>query len=120
MYELTITGDIASAHFLRGYEGKCKNLHGHTWKVEVAIEGKQLDDVGMVTDFADLKEQLKEILFEIDHVCLNDLAYFKEVNPTTENIARYIYEEYKKIDKSLKVKKVRLWESDRNSVIYYE
>jgi len=120
MYEITVTGDIASAHFLRGYEGKCKNLHGHTWKVEVTMEGKQLDEVGMVTDFAILKEQLKEILSEIDHVCLNDLDYFKEVNPTTENIAGYIYGEYKQIGPPLKVKRVRVWESDRNSAIYYE
>ncbi len=90
MYELSIKGDIAAAHFLRGYEGKCKDLHGHTWHVEVAIVSDQLDKVGMVADFAVLKKQLKEFLMGLDHVCLNDLPFFKSVNPSTENIAKYI------------------------------
>ena len=120
MYELTIKGDIASAHFLRGYEGKCKNLHGHTWKVEVNIAGDQLDNIGMVADFAVLKKQLKEFLTVIDHVCLNDLPYFKEINPTTENIAKYIYTNFSKTIEPLKLKSVEVWESDLASVTYYE
>lgn len=120
MYELTIKGDIASAHFLRGYEGKCKDLHGHTWKVDVVIAGDQLDRIGMVADFAALKMQLREFLTAIDHVCLNDLPYFKEVNPTTENIAKYIYTNFAKTVAPLKLKEVRVWESDTASVVYYE
>ena len=120
MFELSIKGDIASAHFLRGYEGKCKDLHGHTWKIEVVIVSDQLDAIGMVADFAVLKKQLKEFLKVIDHVCLNDLPHFKEVNPTTENIAQYIYTHFSKDIKPLKIKHVQVWESELASVTYYE
>ena len=120
MFELSIKDHIASAHYLRGYEGKCKNLHGHTWKIEVTIVSDQLDEIGMVADFAILKKQLKEFLMNIDHVCLNDLPYFKEVNPTTENIAKYIYTKFPETIAPLKVKSVQVWESDTASVTYYE
>ena len=120
MFELSVKGDIASAHYLRGYEGKCKDLHGHTWKIEVIIASDQLDPIGMVADFAVLKKQLKEFLIAIDHVCLNDLPYFKEVNPTTENIAKFIYENFSKTIAPLAIKNVRVWESETSSVTYYE
>ncbi len=120
MFELSVKGEIASAHFLRGYEGKCKNLHGHNWKVEVAILGQQLDNVGMVADFAILKKKLKDFLFNLDHVCLNDLEYFKQANPTSENIAKYIYENFSKLIAPLSIKRVQVWESESSSVVYYE
>ena len=91
MFELSVKGDIASAHFIKGHQGKCKNLHGHTWKIEVAVVSNTLDDLGMVADFAVLKRQLQEVLDPIDHVCLNELPFFKEDSPTTENVAKYIY-----------------------------
>lgn len=120
MFELSVRDHIASAHFLRGYEGKCKNLHGHTWKIEVTLISDQLDAIGMVADFAALKIKLKEFLAAIDHVCLNDLPYFKEHNPTTENIARYIYTNFARDVVPLKIKSVEVWESDSASVLYYE
>jgi len=120
MFELSIKGDIASAHFLRGYEGKCKNLHGHTWKIEVFILGKNLDEIGMVADFRVLKKNLKSFLGTIDHICLNDLEYFQKVNPTTENIAKYIYENFSKDIDPLEVSKVKVWESDITCVTYFE
>lgn len=118
MYELSIKSDFAAAHFLRGYEGKCKNLHGHTWKVELVLEGRELDKAGMVVDFAVVKKQLKEFLEELDHAHLNDLPYFKEINPTTENLAKYIFDEFPKRYRPLKVKRVTVWESDQASVTY--
>jgi len=120
MFELSVKGDIASAHYLRGYEGKCKDLHGHTWKIEVVLASELLDAIGMVADFAVIKKQLKEILMAIDHVCLNDLEYFKKINPTTENIAKYIYKNFSKKIKPLKIKTVQVWESDSASIVYYE
>ena len=120
MFELSIKGDIAAAHFLRGYEGPCKNLHGHTWKIEVTCISSQLDSIGMVADFAMLKKHLREFLHRLDHVCLNDLDYFKEHNPTTENIARYIYANFAKEISPLKLKQVQVWESDSSSITYYE
>jgi len=120
MFALSIKGEIASAHYLRGYEGKCKDLHGHTWKVEVTFTGGPLNGIGMVEDFAALKMKLREFLAGIDHVCLNDLPYFKDINPTAENIAKYIYDGFGKAAAPLKIKDVRVWESDTASVTYSE
>jgi 6-pyruvoyltetrahydropterin/6-carboxytetrahydropterin synthase len=120
MFELTIKGDIASAHFLRGYPGKCKDMHGHTWKVEVFLSSSKLNEIGMVEDFAKLKKQFKDFLMILDHKCLNDLDYFKDVNPTAENIAKYIYTHFGKEVTPLKMVKVQVWESDLASAIYYE
>lgn len=120
MFEISVKGDIASAHFIPGYEGLCKNLHGHTWKIEVVIQSEKLNSLGMVADFSMLKKKLKEFLMPLDHACLNDLPHFKNVLPTTENIAQYIYQGFTKTLAPLKVKHVEVWESDTSSVIYYE
>ncbi len=80
----------------------------------------ELDDVGMVVDFAILKQQLKEFLNELDHVCLNDIPYFQEVNPTTENIAKYVYDHFSSVVQPLKLDRVRVWESETSSVTYKE
>ena len=120
MFELSVAGDIAAAHFLRGYDGPCKNLHGHTWKIEIVLVSETLDEIGMVADFAVIKKKLREFLHGLDHVCLNDLAYFKEKNPTTENIARYVYKNFASAVSPLKIKQVRVWESETSSVTYYE
>ena len=120
MYELSIKGDFAAAHFIEGHEGKCRNLHGHTWKVEVTLESDQLNRIGIVADFAVLKKNLRHILEEIDHVCLNDLPFFKGTAPTTENIAKYIHGKFKQSIAPLGIKHVRVWESDTASVTYYE
>ncbi|HLF18329.1 MAG TPA: 6-carboxytetrahydropterin synthase QueD [Candidatus Omnitrophota bacterium] len=120
MFELSVCDHIASAHFLPGYEGPCKNLHGHTWKIEVTVLSGSLDKIGMVIDFQDIKKKLKAFLKPLDHVCLNDLEYFKRDNPTTENIAKYVYKHFAKEIVPLKISKVRVWESDTSSVTYYE
>lgn len=119
MWELTIQDHISSAHYLRQYEGKCKNFHGHNWKIEIAVTGTELDEVGMIADFGILKTEMTEMLSEMDHVCLNDLEYFKTVNTTSENIAKYLYDQYTKRIAPLNVKSVRVWESEKCSVIFY-
>jgi 6-pyruvoyltetrahydropterin/6-carboxytetrahydropterin synthase len=120
MYELSITSDFSSAHFLRGYDGSCQNLHGHTWKLEVTIRSDKLDDIGLVFDFREMKKRLKEFLTPLDHTCLNDLPAFKQINPSSENLAKYIYHEFAKQCHPFKLKQVRVWESDTASVTYYE
>ena len=92
MYELKIISDFAAAHNLRNFRGKCENLHGHNWKIEVIVRGNQLDASGVVMDFGDLKRYTRECLAEIDHKYLNELDFFKENNPSSENIARFLYE----------------------------
>lgn len=120
MFEITVRDHIASAHQLHGYDGPCKNLHGHTWHIEVVVIGDTLDNIGLLTDFKILKKKLKDILGPMDHVCLNDLPAFKNVNPSTENLARLIYQQFSKVCLPLKLKNVQVWESDTASVIYYE
>ena len=120
MFEVTVRDHIASAHQLHGYDGPCKDMHGHTWKVEMVIGGDTLDGVGLLTDFKVLKAKLKEVLMPLDHVVLNDLPAFKDLNPSTENLARHIYRAMKTNCLSLRLKQVQVWESDTASVIYYE
>lgn len=118
MFELSLKGEMASAHFLRGYQGKCRNLHGHTWKVEVCLQNQTLDELGMVRDFALLKKDFRALLETLDHTCLNDLEYFQAVNPTAENIAKYIYERFALVVAPLALTRVRVWESDMASASY--
>ncbi len=120
MYELTIRGAFAAAHCLRGYDGPCSRMHGHTWRVEVTVGGEELDAVGLVMDFKDLKTVLREVLAELDHVCLNDLPVFREVNPSSENIARHIYRAFADRCAPISVRRVRVWESDTAGVTYFE
>lgn len=120
MFEITIKDHISSAHQLKGYDGPCAVMHGHTWKIEVTVAGTELNRIGLLTDFKVLKKQLKTITEPLDHVCLNDLPAFKDLNPSTENLARHIYGEFAKICTPLTLKRVQVWESDTASVIYYE
>ncbi len=120
MYELIICDQFSSAHFLRGYAGACENLHGHTWRVEVTIESNELNAIGLVVDFKDLKKCLALIMQRWDHVCLNELPEFQEVNPSTENLARILYQQFKTANPQLKIVRTRVWESANASVKYSE
>jgi 6-pyruvoyltetrahydropterin/6-carboxytetrahydropterin synthase len=113
MYELKIITEFSAAHNLRNFRGKCEALHGHNWKVEVVLSGKDLDDSGVVLDFAEVKNATGEIMSEIDHRYLNDLPFFRENNPSSENIARYIFHKLqKKIDNDrVRIRRVTAWES---------
>lgn len=91
MYQVRVETSFSAAHFLRDYHGKCENLHGHNYKVFVHVEGKNLDEGGMLLDFSVLKKALREVSSELDHKNLNDFDYFDQ-NPSAERIATYIYE----------------------------
>ena len=116
MYSIKVEANFSAAHNLRGYKGKCEELHGHNWKVELVVEKAELDKTGMVLDFKYLKNKLYVVLEKLDHKYLNNLAYFKKVNPTSENIAKYIYDGLK--PKILNLKSVTVWESDNSSTTY--
>jgi 6-pyruvoyltetrahydropterin/6-carboxytetrahydropterin synthase len=92
VYELKVLSDFAAAHNLRNFRGKCEQLHGHNWKIEVVLRGTELDESGVVVDFSEVKEAVRQLLSEIDHKYLNDLPYFATHNPSSENIARYLFE----------------------------
>ncbi|MDP8204849.1 MAG: 6-carboxytetrahydropterin synthase QueD [Candidatus Tenebribacter mawsonii] len=122
MYKLNVTSDFSSAHKLDGYEGLCKNLHGHNWKVRIGIMCEKVDNIGMTIDFGEVKKNLKEIMMMLDHTYLNELDHFKGINPTSENIAKFIYKEMKKrIEVPFcKMTDVEVWESDITSMVYFE
>jgi len=118
MYQITVTGDFSGAHNLNNYKGKCEELHGHNWKVEVTIKSRALNSQGMVIDFKIVKENLESILSCMDHKYLNKLLYFKKKNPTSENIARFIHDELtKKIKKKIEV---TVWETDTSRASFYK
>lgn len=114
--------DFASAHSLRGYPGDCAKLHGHNWKIEVEVRGHQLNEIGMVIDFKEIKRHAKEVVKELDHTFLNDHPHFKDVNPTAENIAAYLYKTIQQRIQSnpVQMHQITVWENDRNCVIYSE
>lgn len=119
MYELTVKGHFDAAHALRGYPGECRNLHGHTWDVEVTVQGEDLDDIDIVYDFKQLKADLASVLGAYDHVYLNDVAPFDVLSPTAENLARVVYDRLSEtVGSEVTVKEVSVWESPIARITY--
>lgn len=112
MYELTVKGHFDAAHALRGYPGECRELHGHTWDVEVTVAAEALDDIGIVYDFKTLKEDLTTVLARYDHAYLNEVPPFDDLSPTAENLATVLYESLtSRVDNRVRVVEVAVWES---------
>jgi 6-pyruvoyltetrahydropterin/6-carboxytetrahydropterin synthase len=120
MYRLTIYTQFAAAHNLINYQGDCENLHGHNWKVEVTVAAKELDKAGLGIDFKILKRETNKVLDQLDHKYLNDLAPFKEYSPSSENIARFLFEELGRTltSDNVAVEKVNVWESENACASY--
>jgi 6-pyruvoyltetrahydropterin/6-carboxytetrahydropterin synthase len=121
LFEVRIICDFAAAHLLRNFRGKCEHLHGHNWKVEVVVRGYKLNESEILLDFGELKEAARKVVEELDHKFLNDLPAFKDRNPSSENIARYIYrrlsERFEGYD--FWVHSVTAWESPNSCATYY-
>ena len=92
MFEVSVEQTFAAGHALRNYKGKCENVHGHNYRVQVTIEGEQLDATGLLVDFVDVKRLMGGAIEYLDHRFINDLAPFDEINPSAENIAKYFYD----------------------------
>lgn len=122
MYELKIITQFAAAHHLRAFKGKCEQLHGHNWKVEVYLRASQPDQTGLVKDFGEIKAVTREVLQRLDHTYLNDQAYFQQENPSSENIARYLFGELSRLlnDSRTRISKIAVWESDSACAAYWE
>lgn len=120
MYRVSVTRHFDSAHFLRGYEGKCEALHGHRYQVKLTVESDRLNDIGLAFDFTVLKKKLDAVIEKYDHHLLNDVPPFDTINPSAENIAKTIYKELKlkmelaKVD----ITEVEVWESPDSSATY--
>ncbi len=122
MFELDITREFSGAHALRGYNGTCQDLHGHNWTIQVFVQSAELDEIGIAVDFRVLKRELDAILEELDHKYLNELPEFREKNPTSENLAQYIYRRLANTvnDGKVKVSRVRVCESRTSGASYFE
>ncbi len=123
LWRLTVHDEFSSAHALRHYHGKCESLHGHNYTVELTVEGRTLThDTEFLVDFSVLKDLLKEELARLDHTNLNDISPFDTINPTSENLARYLYQKIKQNLKDIPVHlySVTVGETSRQSATYKE
>jgi len=122
MFQVSVEETFSAGHALRGYKGKCENVHGHNYRVRVTLEGPQLDSVGLLVDFTQLKKVIREIMGRLDHQFMNDLEPFTTVNPSAENVAKYFYDEVTRKLKDLppgaRVTDVLLWETDTSRAQY--
>ena len=120
-FEVMIERNFSSAHQLRGYKGKCENLHGHNYRVEIYARGSELDNIGLLVDFGELKEAADEVVAYLDHRNINELPPFdEELNPSAENLARYILERVSTRvgDDRVRVYKVRCFETPTSVATY--
>ncbi len=120
MYELKVVTKFAAAHQLTMVGAKCENMHGHNWKIEVCVTGEKLDDGGVVLDFGEIKKHVADIMSMLDHKYLNELEFFQQSQPSSENIACLVAGELQqRIDnQSVRVSRVTAWESDDASATY--
>jgi len=118
MYEIKVNSEFSAAHNLKNYRGKCEKLHGHNWSVEAVFCYDKLDKVGMAIDFREAKELLKRVTERLDHSYLNELRMTKKINPTSENMARFIYGEIRKKNKN--INSVSVWENKNSCATYKE
>jgi 6-pyruvoyltetrahydropterin/6-carboxytetrahydropterin synthase len=116
MFQVSVEDTFSSGHALRGYKGKCENPHGHNYRVQVTLEGPQLDNIGLLIDFTQLKHAMRGLIAKLDHQFINDLEPFTAVNPSAENLAKYFYEnlagQLKDLPPGAKLKDVVVWETD--------
>jgi 6-pyruvoyltetrahydropterin/6-carboxytetrahydropterin synthase len=121
MYEISVRLNFDAAHALRGYQGKCENIHGHRFEVVANLRAKEINDIGITYDFTELKQQLKTILNKLDHVCLNETPPFDQINPSAENIAAWVYKELEAQlqDRGISLSSIQVWESPDCCVTYF-
>lgn len=121
MYDIFIKTHFAGAHHLRDYPGDCENPHGHNWKVEVTVRATELDKLGMGIDFKLLKKHVKVVIDTLDHRDLNQFEAFQDINPSSENIAKYIFDH---LESQLRHERYNLYsvtvsETDNSGLTFY-
>ena len=123
MFQISVEESFSAGHALRGYRGKCENPHGHNYKVRVTLEGAQLNSVGLLYDFAHLKQIIHGVIHAVDHKFLNDQAPFDVINPSAENIAKYFYDEALRVMRAIpagaRITSITVWETDTTSATYW-
>ena len=123
-YEIEVSLEISAAHALRGYEGPCANTHGHNWLITLYATGTEIDELGFCLDFKHLKAVGRELSARIDHQDLNAIEPFTRINPTAENLARWLFEEGRTLlrqecpDRPVQLSRVRVQETSRCAISY--
>lgn len=125
MYEVTVEDTFAAGHYLRNYKGKCENPHGHNYKVRVTLAGRELDKAGLLLDFKDLREVIKQVIDRLDHQMINEVEPFTRLNPSAENLAKYFFDETSShlgqaTGGRVRVKDVTIFETDSTTAKYGE
>jgi 6-pyruvoyltetrahydropterin/6-carboxytetrahydropterin synthase len=124
MFEVSVDETFAAGHALRGYKGKCENVHGHNYRVRVTLTGESLDSIGLLYDFVHLKRMIKDVIQTLDHRFMNEIPPFDTINPSAENIAKYFYEQaaqkLPKAESGARLSSVTVWESDTTYATYRE
>lgn len=124
MFEVHVTTTFPAAHALRNYYGKTEPIHGHNWRAKISICGPQVDSMGMLIDFVPLQKEMDRIIGRLDHQFLNEVTPFDEINPSAENIAHYLWEEFSasvpamQPEFEVSVSRVEVWETDTCSAVY--
>jgi 6-pyruvoyltetrahydropterin/6-carboxytetrahydropterin synthase len=124
MFEVTVEQTFAAGHALRHYKGKCENVHGHNYRVQVTAEGERLNSIGLLVDFVELKRVVRQIVDRLDHQFINDLEPFTELNPSAENIAKYFYDHVVEgmhladSGSDVKIAQVKIWETDTSIAVF--
>lgn len=124
MFEVHVSAVFPAAHALRNYYGKTEPIHGHNWRAKVTIAGPQLDAMGLLIDFVPLEKEFKTLIARLDHKFLNEVPPFDEINPSAENIARYLCEQLAESVPAMHpefpvtVARVEVWETDHCSAVY--
>jgi 6-pyruvoyltetrahydropterin/6-carboxytetrahydropterin synthase len=122
VFEIYVQTHFSAAHALKGYPGDCARVHGHNWIIDVFVRCRALDDIGIGIDFREIKESVRGVLKDLDHFNLNELPAFQEVNPTSENIARFLYRELsaKLNTDHITVSKIKVSETPGAGAFYWE
>lgn len=122
IYEIYVQTHFSAAHCLRGYPGDCARTHGHNWMIDVYVKCQELDGIGIGIDFRDIESAVREVIRGLDHFDLNDLPAFQTVNPTSENIAKYLYTEIGKVlnRDGITVSRVKVCETPGAGAAYWE
>jgi len=119
MYKLRVIDGFSAGHQIKGYKGKCEDIHGHNFRVEIEVQGNKLDKLGLLIDFKLLKKYLGEVLDKLDHTLLNRVGPFQRQNPSAENLARYIYQNLsRKLPAGVRLSEVSVWESEKCGATY--
>ena len=125
MFQVTVEDTFAAGHYLRNYRGKCENPHGHNYKVRVTLCGEELDRAGLLLDFKDLRDVMRDTVDRLDHQMINELEPFTVLNPSAENLAKYFYDQTQiklraTTNGRVRVKDVTVWETDTTTATYCE